>query len=234
MKDTIFQNPPQKLFEFDEKVASVFDDMISRSVPFYRQNLALIVALVAHLGEKNAKICDLGCSTATLLLELSRQSPSYRLTGVDNSPAMIENARNKSAAFGAQITFVQGDLNDIELPECDIFIAQYTMQFIRPPQRQALASKIHAKLRAGGFFIMSEKILFEDKVLAKTIIDIYGDFKQTQGYSRLEVAKKREALENVLVPYSSKENAQMLANAGFTRVESFFKWANFESFIAFK
>ena len=234
MKDTIFKNSPQKLFEFDEKVASVFDDMISRSVPFYRQNLALIVALVAHLGEKNAKICDLGCSTATLLLELSRQSPSYRLTGIDNSPAMIENARNKSAAFGAKIEFIEGDLNEFSFFKNDIFIANYTLQFIRPPQRQSLVQKIYESLNEGGFFIMSEKILFEDKVLAKTIIDIYGDFKQTQGYSRLEIAKKKEALENVLVPYSSKENAQMLANAGFTRVESFFKWANFESFIAFK
>ena len=81
---------------------------------------------------------------------------------------------------------------------------------------------------------MSEKILFEDALLANKIIEIYADFKQTQGYTRLEIAKKREVLENVLVPYTSKENIAMLENAGFKRIESFFKWANFESFIAFK
>ena len=214
MKDEIFKQKVQKQFEFDEKVASVFDDMISRSVPFYKENLRLIVALVAKLGAQNASICDLGCSTASLLLEFWRQNATYKLVGVDNSGAMIENARN----------FVKSD----------IFIANYTLQFIRPPQRQALVRKIYENLNEKGFFIMSEKILYEDALLAKNIIEIYADFKHEQGYTRLEIAKKRETLENVLVPYSEKENLAMLENAGFTKVQSFFKWANFESFIAFK
>ena len=49
-----------------------------------------------------------------------------------------------------------------------------------------------------------------------------------------EISNKREALENVLVPYSEKENLALLENAGFKRIESIFKWANFETFLAFK
>ncbi|EMF2926789.1 carboxy-S-adenosyl-L-methionine synthase CmoA, partial [Campylobacter coli] len=55
-----------------------------------------------------------------------------------------------------------------------------------------------------------------------------------QGYSKIEIAAKREALENVLIPYSEKENLDMLKNAGFEKIESVFKWVNFETFIAFK
>ncbi len=234
MKDNIFKQKVQKQFEFDEKVASVFDDMISRSVPFYKENLALITALVAKLADKHARICDLGCSTASLLLELWRVNSHFVLSGVDNSKAMIESAKNKSQAFGAKIAFYEGNLCEFELLENDIFIANYTLQFIRPPQRQALIKKIYQKLKPKGFFIMSEKILYEDAILANKIIDIYSNYKHAQGYTRLEIAKKREALENVLVPYSEKENIAMLENAGFKKVESFFKWANFESFIAFK
>lgn len=234
MKDRIFKSKVQKQFEFDEKVVSVFDDMISRSVPFYKENLTLIVALVAKLAQKNAKICDLGCSTASLLLELWKVNPHFVLSGVDNSKAMIESAKNKSEAFGAKIAFYESNLCEFTLPSNDIFIANYTLQFIRPPQRQALIQKIYQKLKPNGFFIMSEKILYEDALLANKIIDIYSSYKQTQGYTRLEIAKKREALENVLVPYSEKENIAMLENAGFEKIESFFKWANFESFIAFK
>lgn len=234
MKDNIFKQKVQKQFEFDEQVASVFDDMISRSVPFYKESLNLITALVAKLAQNHAQICDLGCSTASLLLELWRVNPRFVLSGVDNSKAMIESAKNKSQAFGAKIAFYEGNLCEFELLENDIFIANYTLQFIRPPQRQALIKKIHQKLKPKGFFIMSEKILYEDAILANKIIDIYSNYKHTQGYTRLEIAKKREALENVLVPYSEKENIAMLENAGFKKVESFFKWANFESFIAFK
>lgn len=234
MKDRLFKTKPQKQFEFDEKVVSVFDDMITRSVPFYKENLALIVALVIRLAKKKAKICDLGCSTASLLLELFKQNPHFILSGVDNSAAMIESAQNKSEAFGAKIKLYQRNLDEFEFFNNDIFIANYTLQFIRPPQRQALVKKIYKHLNTQGFFILSEKILYEDAFLAHKMIDIYTDYKQTQGYSRFEITKKREALENVLVPYSEKENITMLENAGFSKVESFFKWANFESFIAFK
>jgi len=41
MKDKLFEKPIKKQFEFDEDVASVFDDMLSRSVPHYEEMLKL-------------------------------------------------------------------------------------------------------------------------------------------------------------------------------------------------
>ncbi len=110
----------------------------------------------------------------------------------------------------------------------------YTLQFIRPPKRQELVNEIYKNLNKGGIFIMSEKILYEDAFLSKNMIELYADYKERQGYSKIEIAAKREALENVLIPYSEKENLDMLKNAGFEKIESVFKWVNFETFIAFK
>lgn len=234
MKDKLFKSPANKQFDFDENVASVFDDMINRSVPFYSENSALIAALVAKLAPKNAVIWDLGCSTASLLIEISRLRGDLKLKGVDNSEAMIKRAKHKATAFGAKIDFTQANLSEFNFEESDIFIANYTLQFIRPPQRQALVNEIYRKTRPNGFFIMSEKILHTKPNLAKAMIEIYANFKQNQGYSRFEIAKKREALENVLVPYSEGENLAMLENSGFAEINILFKWANFESFIAFK
>ena len=89
-------------------------------------------------------------------------------------------------------------------------------------------------LDENGVFLMSEKILYEEPFLAKNIIEIYAEYKQAQGYSLFEIAAKREALENVLVPYTEKENLNLLEKVGFKRVQSIFKWANFETFLAFK
>ncbi len=79
------------------------------------------------------------------------------------------------------------------------------MQFIRPPKRQELLDKIYKNLNSKGILIMSEKILYEDAFLSKNIIELYADYKEKQGYSKFEIAAKREALENVLIPYSQKE-----------------------------
>ncbi|EAJ6685073.1 carboxy-S-adenosyl-L-methionine synthase CmoA, partial [Campylobacter coli] len=101
-------------------------------------------------------------------------------------------------------------------------------------KRQELVNEIYKNLNKGGIFIMSEKILYEDAFLSKNMIELYADYKERQGYSKIEIAAKREALENVLIPYSEKENLDMLKNAGFEKIESVFKWVNFETFIAFK
>ncbi len=70
--------------------------------------------------------------------------------------------------------------------------------------------------------------------LNKDLIECYYDFKKEQGYSEYEIMQKREALENVLVPYSEDENIKMVKNCGFSHSEVLFRWANFATFIAIK
>ncbi|EAJ1253942.1 carboxy-S-adenosyl-L-methionine synthase CmoA [Campylobacter lari] len=234
MKDEIFKKPLEKQFEFDKSVASVFDDMVSRSVPFYAQNLKLIVEFINYFSPQNAKICDLGCSTASLLLALYEARKDFILSGVDEASPMLEIAKNKCKAFGAKINFYQKNLNDFEFFKNHIFIATYTLQFIRPPKRQELVDKIYQNLNKNGIFILSEKILYDDVKITKKMIQIYEQYKLEQGYSKLEISSKREALENVLIPYTQNENITMLKKAGFAKIETIFKWVNFQTFIAFK
>lgn len=234
MKDELFKKDSKKQFEFDESVVAVFDDMISRSVPFYDENLRLCVALLAKFAKKNSLLCDLGCSTATFLLEAFKKRPDLLLHGVDNSKPMLDNAKKRAKAYGANISFHHFNLSEFSFFKADVFIANYTIQFIRPLKRQDLVNKIYENLNEGGFFILSEKIIFEDSFLSKKMIELHQEHKLKNGYSSLEISNKREALENVLVPYSEKENLALLENAGFKRIESIFKWANFETFLAFK
>lgn len=234
MKDELFKQDLKKQFEFDKNVASVFDDMINRSVPFYKENLELCANLIAKIISKEAIICDLGCSSANFLIFLANLRKDFKLFGVDNSSSMLDIARSKIKAYGLDIKFFEANLCEFDFFKSDVFVANYTLQFIRPPKRQELVDIIYKNLNENGVFIISEKILYEDAFLSKNIIELYADYKQKQGYSKFEIATKREALENVLIPYSENENFTMLKNAGFKKVESIFKWANFESFIAFK
>jgi tRNA (cmo5U34)-methyltransferase len=234
-RDEIFTRPVSGAFEFDEKVAAVFDDMIDRSVPFYAHNLALIADLLARRLQSGASVLDLGSSTGTLLIELARRRPgALHLIGVDNAPAMVERARKKADALDADVTFVCDDILSYEFGRPDAIVANYTLQFIRPLDRLALVQKIHDALRPDGWFVLSEKILMNDKRLDRLVIDVYYDFKRAQGYSDTEIMRKREALENVLVPYTIDENKTMLKNAGFESVDTIFQWGNFVTMVAAK
>jgi tRNA (cmo5U34)-methyltransferase len=66
-------------------------------------------------------------------------------------------------------------------------------------------------------------------------IDHYLKFKTSQsGYTDTENQRKREALENVLIPYRLDENYALLKRAGFKRMETYFQWFNFVCIIAVK
>jgi len=233
MKDKVFSKKIDKKFAFDESVASVFDDMLSRSVPYYDVNSTLMIDLILTEQKENIKVLDLGSSTAKFLLALhSKMQTSMQLKGIDNSEAMIERANRKIQAFGANIEIEKGDILNYSYHQEDIVVANYTLQFIRPIQRLKLVNKIANNLNEGGLFFFSEKVVFEDKHLDKEIIDIYYEYKKAQGYSEYEIAQKREALENVLIPFTIEENIKMCKDAGFKQVDTIFQWANFVTFMA--
>ena len=233
--DKVFSEPISKQFEFDESVASVFDDMLDRSIPFYEENLALVADLVVCMTPPDGTVVDLGCSTANTLLAIhKRKQSALRLLGFDNAKAMLERAAKKVKGYGADIILEEADILKMNLPKSDCVIANYMLQFIRPPKRAELVEKIALSLSEKGCFLFSEKIIYEDKRLNKQMIDLYLEFKRKQGYSDFEIAQKREALENVLVPYTEIENKEMVLQAGFTRVETIFKWGNFATFLASK
>ena len=235
MKDRVFDKPITKQFEFDEDVASVFDDMLGRSVPFYKQMLELTTSFAIKYIKEDSTIYDLGCSTASTLISIANHSnKNLDLIGIDTSEAMLIRAKQKTKAYGHNITFINDDIFNIDFKKSNVIISNYTLQFIRPLQREKLIKKIYNSLEEGSVFIFSEKVVTDDKVLNKQFIDEYYDFKKTQGYSEFEIAQKREALENVLIPYTYEENKKMIEDAGFKHFDCIFKWVNFATFIAIK
>jgi len=235
MVDKVFEKSITKQFEFDEEVASVFDDMLNRSVPFYKEMQRLSINFACNFLEENDSVYDLGCSTASTLIELSKHcDKNLNLIGIDNSEAMLARASKKAKAFGVDIDLRNADLHDSSYEHAKLILSNYTLQFIRPLQREKLVKKIHDSLEENGIFIFSEKVISSNSILNKQSIDEYYDFKKDQGYSEFEISQKREALENVLIPYTEDENKKMILDAGFSHCETIFKWVNFATFVAIK
>ena len=235
MNDKVFAKPIKKQFEFDAEVAAVFDDMLQRSVPFYKESQKITQFFALKALQNGGIAYDLGCSTATMLISISKKLQcKAELIGIDNSEAMLEQARKKCEAFNADIELVNADILEYEYKEAELFISNYTLQFVRPLIREELVKKIATSLKKEGIFIFSEKVISHHPKLNKDLIECYYDFKKEQGYSEYEIMQKREALENVLVPYSEDENIKMVKNCGFSHSEVLFRWANFATFIAIK
>lgn len=240
MKDNIFHEKSMQVgdFNFGEQVASVFDDMLERSVPMYGEIQRMIAEMATDFAAEDTNIYDLGCSTGTTLLNIDRCAPdTVKFIGVDYSEDMLKKCKEKLDTHGLrhECELRQADLNKgVFLENASMVLMVLTLQFIRPLYRERLVADIYRGLNKNGAFVLVEKVTGEDSFFNRLFIRYYYDYKKRNGYSELEIAQKREALENVLIPYKLLENRELLLETGFRYCEVFFKWYNFCGMVAVK
>jgi len=239
-KDRIFAEPVRRAsdFAFDGRTAGVFDDMLNRSVPFYDEIQRMTCEIAADFAAPGTTLYDLGCSTGTTLAALEPLiDPSVRFVGVDSSPEMLEKAREKLDHISSprRRDLVRADLHELrDIEDASVVIMTLTLQFVRPLHRERLIRTISEGTRPQGCLILVEKLTEQDTLFNRLFIKYYYDMKRRHGYSELEIAQKREALENVLIPYHLEENRDLLLGAGYTKFQMFFRWYNFCGMLAVK
>ena len=245
MRDRLFaaDDAPPGDFVFDERVVRVFPDMIQRSVPGYALVLQLTALLARRHVQPGSRVYDLGCSlgAATRAMRQAVSVAGVRFVAVDNSADMVERCRALLAEDDARATatlppvdVVQADIGDFPVGEASMTVLNYTLQFVAPDRRSALLARIAAGTSPGGVLMLSEKIAFEDPEVDALQRDWHHDFKRAQGYSDLEIARKRDALERVLRPDTEDVHLERLATAGWSRAVRCFQAFNFVSYLAFR
>lgn len=239
-EDRIFNDSLEEIgdFRFDGSVANVFNDMVERSVPFYKEMQRMMGEIAADFAPPGTRLYDLGCSTGTTLLNMDQQlEPTVGFVGVDKSEDMLTLCDKHLTAAGVSRDYrlIQADLNQgIALDNASVVTLCLTLQFIRPLYRTRLIKQIYDQLLPSGCLLLVEKVLGEDSIFNRLFIKYYYDYKKRNGYTDLSISQKREALENVLIPYKLDENLDMLAEVGFKNIEVFFKWHNFAGIVAVK
>lgn len=238
--DTLYAKAQSNIanFSFNQQVVDVFDDMINRSVPGYSFILDNIGKIAQVLCPSNAIVYDLGCSLGGVSLSLAKhlQEKSPTIIGVDNSEAMIEKCLMNVSKYqyGRFVQIEKGDLLSLDMQRCDMAVANFTMQFIAPEQRERVIANICDSLNDGGAFVVSEKIRVDDELLDSCLVDLHHRFKRENGYSDLEISQKRSALEKVMLLDNLDTHIHRLKSAGFSSVHTWFQQFNFVSLIALK
>ena len=242
-KDQVFASTAARAsdFEFNAEVAAVFDDMLVRSIPFYREQQSMIEQIARKFYVPGTVVYDLGCSTGLTLVTIAKAlGPDVQLAGYDFSGPMLDKARQRIAGAGLsrQIDLRRADFNTdlsgVELQNASIVTLCWTLQFVRPLWRDSLIQWIYRGMVKGGALICMEKIMTNSSDMNRYFIEFYYDYKSRNGYSKEEINKKREALENVLVPYRTDENFEMFRRNGFSTVETCFQWFNFAGYLCVK
>jgi len=225
-------------FQFDDRVTRVFEDMIKRSVPGYDLLIYLIGLYAQVFVTDDSNVYDLGCSTgvATCMVATVVKENNANIIAVDNSPSMINQCKTNLEKAGVltQVDYLCRDINEVSVDSASMVILNLTLQFIEPDSRLEILSGIYDGLNTGGVLVLSEKVVFDNPALNKSMVDLHQAFKKTQGYSELEISQKRTSLENILIPETIEHHQERLKAIGFTQVFLCFQCLNFVSFLAIK
>jgi methyltransferase, putative len=238
--DRLYATPREDItgFRFDESVVAIFPDMIKRSVPGYSTIIHMIGQIAERYAQADTRLYDLGCSlgAATLAMRHRINAHGTRIIAVDNSLAMTEHCRTVLEADSGEVPveLICADIQDVAVDNASVCVLNFTLQFIPLEHRAEVLRRVAQGTVPGGVLILSEKIAFEDPEHQQLMTELHHNFKRANGYSDLEIAQKRTALENVLIPETLKTHQQRLLSAGFRSVDCWFQCFNFASLIAFK
>lgn len=248
-------------FRFDEQVVDVFPDMIDRSVPGYSLIVPMIGQLARRYVQADSAVHDLGCSLGAVILSIrsallaDEARSQVRLVATDNAPAMVRRLAKRmdevgiphrvsgagvepavpspdAAAAPLPVELVCGDIRDTTIDDASFVALNFTLQFLGLEGRDRLLTRIAEGLRPGGVLVLAEKVRFEDDGTQARQTDWHHDYKRLQGYSELEIARKRTALEAVLVSETERAHRERLARCGFQRVTRWFQCFGFCAWLA--
>ena len=240
MKDDLFTHTKHPLgnFRFDEKVVRVFPDMIRRSVPGYQTVVELIGSTAKHYVQPGTRVYDLGCSLGSCTLSMYSRigDSSVKYVALDNSSVMLETCRStlEDVIPPAQLELVEADVEEAAIQHASVVVMNFTLQFVAPAHRQKLMDRICRGLLPGGALILSEKIRFQDPEVDTVQEQLHNQFKKANGYSEMEISRKRSSLEKIMILDDLATHEKRLTNAGFTRIMQWFQSFNFVSLLALK
>ena len=219
-----------------KNISKVFDKHVSKSVPFYEEGHDIITELSTFFLNEKSICYDLGCSTGSLLEKIIKKN-SFKKTvnyfGIDIENSMIKECKRRSKGR-KNIKFINADLKKIKLKKSDLIICYYTIQFVKPKDRQIIFNKIYNSLNWGGAFIFFEKVRAPDARFQDISVQLYNEYKLKKNYSPASILGKTSSLRGVLEPFTSAENFRLLKRAKFKDCMTIMKHICFEGFIAIK
>lgn len=238
MQDKIIV-PDDKKWAFDEDVTKCFDDMLERSIPAYTDMRELVKRIGKKYVKPRTQIIDLGCSTgqsAKPFISEFKNNNQFKL--YDVSKPMLEECRRryekeiKAGVVSVEYFDIRNGIDDYIC--ASLILGILTIQFTPIEYRQKIIQSIYNGLAKGGAFIFVEKVLGANYDIDSMMIDEYYSIKSENQYTQEQIQAKRKSLEGVLVPITAKWNEDMLKEAGFKKIDCFWRYLNFCGWVAIK
>ncbi len=196
----------EKMGEFFDKRIDGYDEHMLRDIELSEHFYPYTASLLPDF--EGAKVLDLGCGTGLELEEYFKLNPKASVTGIDLAPGML--GKLKSKLDGYDITTVLGSYFDEPLGEgeYDAAVSVESLHHYTKKAKTELYKKLHAALKDGGYFILTDYIIDKDEE-EESCMNEYNRLRGLQG-------KHDGEFYHFDTPLTLEHECEALRDAGFT------------------
>lgn len=158
---------------------------------FEKERSQPAIDLVMRIAHDNPKsILDIGCGPGNSTGILYERWRTARITGLDNSPAMLEKAKNKNKYINWVLSDASGDLSP--LGQFDIIFSNAALQWI--PDNEILINKLFNMLNPEGV-LAAQVPYMEEMTISKVINEVVNQADWAGHFANLSTPYKMKPPE---------------------------------------
>ena len=215
-----------------------FDNHIDKSIRHYSTLHDDIVKMSQYFVEDDTHVYDLGCSTGKTLGAMIDQNrtfaPEAHYVGIECAEGFREDMQERMREYETDDLELRfEDIRTADMFNASLITSIFTLQFMPRADRQATLNQVYEALNPGGAFIFAEKTYSCSPKVQDMLTFMYYDFKR-ESFDATDIMDKEQTLRHMLKPNTWSELNEMLEEAGFTSVQTFWQNHLFVGAIAIK
>ena len=212
--------------------ANNYENLMERIVPHYKKQHDVIYELLPEDSAEPLRVLDLGCGNGVLSrLVLQKLSNAY-VVGFDLTPKMLAAYEENLAPFRDRYELMLGDYRFDSLgSNYDIILAGLTLQHLTWGERKDFYKLIHTLLNPNGSFILNDIIIDADWDKRTLQYSSWMDFIAANGEDPEFWLDKHMTKDH---PVTLEDHFQWLEQAGFVKMDCYWRYHNFAITMAVK
>lgn len=214
---------------FKNERATGYDSFVQRWIPNYQFFIELLPRLLQNVEPKNLLVG--GCGTGNEMLPFVQNESEWQITGVDPSPEMIIQAKQKLRDY-SQVKLVQGEVSNLQTGKFGAATLLLVLHFLKDDgSKLKLLRQMAAQLLSGSPLILLD-ITGQGETF-KSNLNILRSMLSPE-LDRDEVAQRLTRIEHELHHISEERLGSLVAEAGFEKPVRFFQTAVYMGWITRK
>ncbi len=207
-----------KIELFENERASNYDTFVNNWIFNYHYFMGILPKILSKTNPKN--ILVVGCGVGNEIVELAQHNKEWQITGVDPSPEMIKQAKEKCKNF-ENVSFEIGTVNDLDNSQYDVATLLLVLHFMEDNgTKLQLLKDISSKLKPKAPFILFD--ITGGKEQLKDNLEIFSLLAPESATSE-EIERRVFRIANELQPISEERLEELMIEAGFEKPVRFFQ-----------